>query len=333
VGTPIQSTVGMSSDNRLDDVVAVRQLLNQLPQGQGGPLLLDPDKPRCDGELVAAIRNFQQFQFGWCTGIVQPQGDTFRRLDFLINGPGLTSTAPPVPDNIRSRTIEIALSQVGKVSDDPKQILDPYDDRPLSSQTEKTKSGLTVLPRRGWKILQGYMDDVMETPPNWAQTQTWPYTDLNGNECHITPLEGVKYQNMRVPLNGKTPDGKWNGVHWCGIFACWVLKQAGFEVRWGNSTRKGAKHGIRNGLLLDRGEPSQPTRGMVFKDEGPDKRENIKPGDICVIAAQSHHLIILKPPTDGNLETIAGNADYQSIMKETRYNVDDVVATYRVSPD
>jgi hypothetical protein len=161
----------------------------------------------------------------------------------------------------------------------------------------------------------------------------WKYTALGGSIVEITPLEGVKYQNLRPPLNGKDSQGRWNGVHWCGIFACWVLKQAGFDVRWASGQKvPTSKAGIRNGIL-DSDEPTGPTRGLVFKDTTMKLQKNIKPGDVCVIPKNAHHFIILEPPTpQGNLLTLAGNSDWQRVQEET-HKLNDVVATYRVSPD
>jgi hypothetical protein len=325
----LQAPVGPQGENRFGDVMTVRQLLSQVPTGQGGPQDLAPWSPRFDADLVAAIRHFQLFQFGWESGQVSPGGDTLARLKRVLDCP--TPSLPlPLLDDDRAAIVRIARSQIGRVSDDGAALLQEYGD--LGKMREKTLSGETVLPRKNWTTLKGYMDDAMESPPPWGSTVLKKYTTVQNKTVEITPLEGVKYQNMRVPQDMKdTSSGqeKWLGIQWCGVFACWVLRRAGFDVRWVNGT------GICNGPRGNKAEPQRPTRGMVFKEVFPGKpRANIKPGDICVIQAAIHHFIIVEPPSaDGRFKAVAGNSMNQGILEESDHKVSDVQCTYRVTPD
>jgi peptidoglycan hydrolase-like protein with peptidoglycan-binding domain len=81
------SSTGRQPVNRPDDVKAIQQILNDLGPDNDGP-----DTPLAvtgfiDGPTVDAIRNFQQKQFGWQDGVVDPRQMTLRQMNKLNNTP------------------------------------------------------------------------------------------------------------------------------------------------------------------------------------------------------------------------------------------------------
>lgn len=147
------------------------------------------------------------------------------------------------------------------------------------------------------------------TPPDFNNPFQAKFTSKQTGQTHrLTQLEGVQCVNMRVPLHGQLPNGDWNGLHWCGIFATWVLRQAGVQVKWINIK------GI-----------TEQSSGQVAKEFG---GKSIQPGDVCVIAKNSHHFIITDV-TGNSLKTIAGNSFFQEVAHED-HSVSEIVATYRI---
>jgi hypothetical protein len=90
-----------------------------------------------------------------------------------------------------------------------------------------------------------------------------------------------KYFRKVVIPPGEIPDAP---PYWCGIFALWALRKAGFacSVHWDIRTGRGFLH------LL------QPTT-------------NPQPGDLAYIHNYQHHAIIERITPDGMVHTIDGN--------------------------
>jgi hypothetical protein len=153
------------------------------------------------------------------------------------------------------------------------------------------------------------MDEAMRQPPQWSSNFPAKFTSKQTGRTHtLTQLEGVQCVNMRVPLHAMLPNGDWNGLHWCGIFAAWVLIQAGLKVEWVNAS------GI-----------TEKAPGQVKKELG---GVNIQPGDVCVIAKASHHFLVTGV-NGGSLQTIAGNSLFQEVRAEN-HSTSEVVATYHI---
>ena len=104
------------------------------------------------------------------------------------------------------------------------------------------------------------------------------------------------------------------GLSWCGIFCVYCYQLAHKAVVW--------KLGIG-------------PRGQVKKVNQWDMRSHaefealIQPGDICVIAARSHHFIVVSTnPGAGTIESIDGNRPRGQIMRMTTRKLSQVVAFY-----
>lgn len=88
----ISASVGFGGANRFADVQTVQDLLNQIGVAQGGPAPPLAVDGLVGPKTTGAIRKFQQAQFGWNDGRVDPNNKTITRLNQLTAGP-----APPPP--------------------------------------------------------------------------------------------------------------------------------------------------------------------------------------------------------------------------------------------
>lgn len=82
----ISATVGKDSagrlaPNRFQDVVNVEQLLNQVPQKEGGPIQRLLASGSFTQQTFLAICRFQERKFGWADGLVEPGRRTLAELN------------------------------------------------------------------------------------------------------------------------------------------------------------------------------------------------------------------------------------------------------------
>jgi hypothetical protein len=117
MGKSISASVGVNGANRRDDVVTVQELLNCIPAIKGGA----EQSLTVDGWIgpltVGAIRKFQQQQFGWADGRVDPNNVTIAKLNELALASGgdddpfrCTCFLPPRVPNISIGPITIQSS-------------------------------------------------------------------------------------------------------------------------------------------------------------------------------------------------------------------------------
>ncbi|MFN8652106.1 MAG: hypothetical protein U0133_09420 [Gemmatimonadales bacterium] len=126
---------------------------------------------------------------------------------------------------------------------------------------------------------------------------------------------------LNVNGRGGTTDSK-VAVHWCGIFATFVLRKVGLNVKW----RAGI--GIEN--IGSTGFLDRRNRG------GKDGRFDPKafaPGDVCVIPRANHHFIVVDAPEGSDaMRCIAGNGSKQQIEWQT-HSRGTVVTHYAIAWD
>jgi len=94
---------------------------------------------------------------------------------------------------------------------------------------------------------------------------------------------------------GKSPSGADKTTSWCGLFACWVLKQALME---------------RGKYVTWRYKIVDSTNRLVqlVDAEGGDEGKGIRPGDVGVIRHRIHHFVVEEAFPDSELlVTISGN--------------------------
>lgn len=161
--------------------------------------------------------------------------------------------------------------------------------------------------RRGAALLRRIFDEACEKPPAWSPAA-------------LRALE-TPGQWLHVNGSGGTTNSK-VAVHWCGIFATFVLRKTGIPVKWRYSV----------GIV-----PSGPQSKFVHKarswisSEGFD-RNSFAPGDVCVIPSSNHHFIVVDAPQGPTLRCIAGNGKYQQIEWQNHRRA-DVVCHYRIAWD
>lgn len=279
----ISASVGFGGVNRFADVKTVQDLLNGVSLAAGGPMpRLDVDGA-CGPLTVGAIRNFQTVRFGPPTDArVDPGQRTLEALNETSGTPGPPPTLPlptaPTPtrpvdvQGLRKRIVDIASAEAtpvpGKVSD-------------LVTMIEP---GSQKMVRAGWRQLQRYFDEGVDgwTRDKWKDPAT---------------LAGVQIPGKRVPQQGTS------GVSWCGIFATWVLQQAGLDVKW------------RVGV------------GITTLEKRSDK--SLQVGDVAVMKGDKVHHCIPIAISGTTMTTVNGNSDNQSILIK-QHSLDAVWYYYRV---
>ena len=79
----ITASVGIGGRNKSYDVLTVQDLLNQVPPGEGGPVVKLKFDGICGPKTKKAIQNFQLHHFGWpgADGRVDPKQQTISKLN------------------------------------------------------------------------------------------------------------------------------------------------------------------------------------------------------------------------------------------------------------
>lgn len=143
--------------------------------------------------------------------------------------------------------------------------------------------------RRGADLLRQIFDEACERRRTWT-----PDT--------LAAL-GTPGQWLRTNGRGGTTDSH-QAVHWCGIFATFVLRRAGIPVKWRDAV------GI---VPSDRDSTYVHKKLSWIPSHGYDKND-ISPGDVCAIPRANHHFVIIEAPAGSAiLRCVAGNGSYQQI--------------------
>jgi hypothetical protein len=149
------------------------------------------------------------------------------------------------------------------------------------------------------QIAQGWADPGIWKPD--AETLVW-YFDNAGAEASPTIAEAeaaLRAGGTGVNVNGVKK-------HWCGIFACSVIREAGLTIpTW---TLLGGK--IKHLQVV-----------MGYK--------GLQPGDIAMIASGNHHFIVTDIDGD-SMSTVEGNTIGQNIRARTR-KITEPYGYYRVT--
>lgn len=83
----ISASVGFGGVNRANDVKTIQTVLNMIPVLFGGPLAKLVIDGLCGPKTNGAIRGFQQKQFGFADGRVDPGQQTIQKIIDLLNAP------------------------------------------------------------------------------------------------------------------------------------------------------------------------------------------------------------------------------------------------------
>lgn len=99
----LSASVGFAAANHRNDVIAIQNALNSVPVARGGP-----ESPlQADGiagpKTKRRIVEFQQAQFHWADGRIDPRGPTLRALNHLLTPSAPSAGVPPLsPAEVRT---------------------------------------------------------------------------------------------------------------------------------------------------------------------------------------------------------------------------------------
>jgi hypothetical protein len=143
--------------------------------------------------------------------------------------------------------------------------------------------------RYGADKLRQVFSEACELPPAWTPQ-------------NLQALETPGMWLAKSGRGGTTESEK--AIHWCGIFATFVLRRVGLDVKW----RAG------DGIVSTRGGVKYLARKHSWIPKDGFDRKAFEPGDVCVIPRANHHFIVVEaPPGSDTLRCIAGNGSKQQI--------------------
>ena len=156
--------------------------------------------------------------------------------------------------------------------------------------------------RKGGDFLKQILNDACAVPPSWTAE-------------NLRALE-TKGMWLNVSGRGGTTDST-KAIHWCGIFATYVLRRAGMPVKW------------QSGVGI---EPSGAESKMVRKYRRWIEKfddDAFEVGDVAAIPRANHHFVIVDVSHATQLGTVAGNGNYQRIERQT-HERKDVNCLYKI---
>ncbi len=242
---------------------------------------------------------------------------------------------PPTPliSPIRLGICAMAHREIGKVSDAPARVAG-------TGMVDTAKAGQRQV-RFGWERLKQYFTEGMASPLDWNSPALGHFTTLAFETVRITALEGVKCVNFRPPLTytggGPAPGGTAQGLHWCGIFAAWILRQNGLHhARWGLQQLVTAG-GNQPHYDASRHVPGEVVDTLIDWHKLQLLKAGdypLKPGDVCVLhGGQNHHVIFLGYAGNQRFDYVAGNETFQEIRELKAVPLERIYRVYHVFPD
>jgi len=131
------------------------------------------------------------------------------------------------------------------------------------------------------------------------------------------------YYKYMVGINEQS-----KGISWCGIFAAWILKQAGLNVSWYAQGDKGLKFNVTKieRILLGSGSKSAC--------------KGIQAGDVCVTNTfdnNQHHVLVVSASTDKDvIKVVEGNiaaAQRHVVRQSDSFRKSQFHTWYRIKDD
>lgn len=158
--------------------------------------------------------------------------------------------------------------------------------------------------RRGGDKLKEILSEACEVSPSWTPEN----------------LKALRTPGVWLNVNGKggTSDSQ-QAVHWCGIFATYVLRKVGLDVKW------------RSGIgIINRGATKYLARRNRWEKKDGFNPGSFDTGDVVAIPRANHHFIVVDAPADSKtMSCIAGNGALQQIEWQTHAR-DEVVTHYSI---
>ena len=263
--------------NSTADVKLVQELMAKLPESQGRY----GRPPTGSGGglpiMVRSICKFQMHHFGCMTGRIEKNSPTFKKL-LEVNG-------------VRPRAPIVAGSWIGLdegyVRKSIVEVATNEANTWQSVPTPAVEGGKQVRP--GYQHLAKYFE-VIE--------------GLASSEEALKAFDVEKLDDQtEFPLN----------LHWCGIFAAWVLNQVfqsyGMKVTWRIAPEKKGDGNITvNGKALP----------LFSNDQAGWETHEWRQGDICKNLGLEHHYILSDRDDKRIWHTIEGNQQYREISAKSR---------------
>jgi hypothetical protein len=135
-------------------------------------------------------------------------------------------------------------------------------------------------------------------------------------------IKSIKELDKYFIDTGKSSYGADKTTSWCGLFSCWVLKQAQLNVKWG--INQFGSFGI---VPIGSGQ-------VELVDSKRERGKGIMPGDICVIEHRIHHFVVeYAYQNDELMVTISGNylgRKHDCIRRTREYTRSGVWYYYRI---
>jgi hypothetical protein len=305
----LSGVVGLAGTNRREDVLKVQKALNNIPTAQGGQgmaggrgklaengfCLVDKQTARYSeqnfmyDQTLLAICKFQMHHFKCISGQINPDSVTWATMQRLLgnaNGGPQAFTVDWLSAVTTQGRAEIARKGLAEAAPDP-----------VSDQGRAPGA-----PRKGGDILKNYFDKATRGAINWtARGKIKPMG--KGDWIEITNLEGVMKSTYRIPQGESKP----SGTSWCGIFATYILQQAGLPVYWQMGT----------GLC------TRNQRLPVFTD-----LSLLSQGDVVVMKGDEVHHAIYLNDVGNKLHVVEGNTNNQRVIESTRWNRSDIAYFY-----
>lgn len=143
--------------------------------------------------------------------------------------------------------------------------------------------------RYGADKLRQIFTEACESPPSWTRE-------------NLAALETPGMWLAKSGRGGTTESEK--AIHWCGIFATFVLRRVGLNVKWRSNF----------GIVSHSSTVEFFARKNSFVPKDGFDRTAFAPGDVCVIPKANHHFIVIEAPAGSDtLRCVAGNGNKQQI--------------------
>jgi len=262
----ISGSVGKGGENKAADVKLVQELLKK----KGQNVAVDGD---CGPKTIAAIKAFQQAEFGWQDGRIDPAGKSWKALSSSGSSSNAsdsssadaatteetTLTGNPVP----IKDLQGSVGQGGKNNPDDVKVVQTLlreefdykvdisgtcDNKTITaiSNFQATKLGVSkpdgrVDPGgRSWKGLngEGLQEAAIPGPmnkPNWIK--------IAESELGVTEIPGAEDNPRVIEYHSTTGGFRDDETPWCASFVNWVMNKAGQGGTGSAAAMSWAKYG------------------------------------------------------------------------------------------
>jgi hypothetical protein len=192
VGRGVSST-GRRPVNLPDDVMVVQQLLNRVTPDQGGPRSPLVENGTVDQPTYLAICRFQEQQFHWADGVVDPDNKTLHRLNDL-------ASESPFPHFLIDWLVP-------------------------DTDPEAPDAATAYRALRAAEVAKGFGDNMIFPRQGFLRNTICETARKQATGGHFEP----KYWSVVSPASPAPSPVR---TQWCGIYDVWVWVQAQLQAEW-----------------------------------------------------------------------------------------------------